>query len=125
MNTLMLAASMGSIEMLKEVLKLKPNINAKDRLGRTALHFACRRGSLEHVTLLLSYDIIEIDEQTNGGITPLMSAVSSGNVHLIAKCLNSNMNPFLMDAIGSSAIDYAASFKNVLGVDVRTLITQA
>ena len=44
-NTLMLAASIGSVKMLQTVLALGPNINAKDKIGRTALHFACRRGS--------------------------------------------------------------------------------
>ena len=47
-NTLMLAASTGTPQMLQMVLGLNANVNAKDALGRTALHFACRRGSLEH-----------------------------------------------------------------------------
>ena len=52
-----------------------------------------------------------------------MMAVYSGNVQLIAKCLNSNCNPFLHDALERTALEYAASFKDVLGVDVRELIT--
>ena len=118
-NTLMLAASIGSVKMLQTVLTLGPNINAKDKIGRTALHFACRRGSLEHFEVLIQYDTLEIDGQTDSGVTPLMMAVYSGNVQLIAACLNSNCNPFLQDALERSARDYASSFKDVLGVDVR------
>ena len=54
-----------------------------------------------------------------------MMAVSSGKTDLIALCLNSNCNPFFHDALKRTARDYAASFVDVLGVDVRQLIDQA
>ena len=60
-NTLMLASSIGSVNMLQTVLTLGPNINAKDRIGRTALHFACRRGSLEHFEALIAIEDIDLD----------------------------------------------------------------
>ena len=107
------------------VLTLGPSINAKDSIGRTALHFACRRGSLEHFNVLSEVEDIDLDAQTNSGVTPLMMAVHSGNIKLVAACLNANMNPFLKDGLERTAIDYAASFTDVLGVDVRLLITQA
>ena len=118
-NTLMLASSIGSVKMLQTVLALGPNVNAKDKIGRTALHFACRRGSLEHFEVLIQNEDIDLDAQTSSGVTPLMMAVYSGNVQLIAGCLNSNCNPFLHDALERTARDYASSFKDVLGVDVR------
>ena len=52
-----------------------------------------------------------------------MMAVSSGNIKLIAACLNGNLNPFLKDGLERTALDYAKSFTDVLGTDVRTLIT--
>ena len=115
----MVTCSIGSAEIMGHVLTLGPSINAKDSIGRTALHFACRRGSLEHFEVLVQYDTLEIDVQTDSGVTPLMMAVYSGNVQLIAACLNSNCNPFLHDALERRARDYASSFKDVLGVDVR------
>ena len=35
------------------------------------------------------------------------------------------MNPFLKDGLDRTAVDYASQFTDVLGVDVRLLITQA
>ena len=118
-NTLMLATSIGSVEMTQEVLALGPDINARDKIGRTALHFACRRGCLEHFNLLIQVEDIDLDAQTTSGVTPLMMAVYSGKTELIASCLNSNCNPFYHDALNRTARDYAASFTDVLGVDVK------
>ena len=43
----------------------------------------------------------------------------------MAECLNSNFNPFLRDALDRSAIDYAMHFRDVLGHDMRELISKA
>ena len=63
--------------------------------------------------------------QTNAGVTPLMMAVNSGNIKLIAECLNTNLNPFLKDGLDQTALDYAQAFTDTLGNDIRLLITQA
>ena len=54
-----------------------------------------------------------------------MMAVNSGNVQLIAECLNGNCNPFLHDGLNRTALDYASGFKDILGTDVRELIQSA
>ena len=94
-------------------------MNLKDNIGRTPLHFACRRGNLEIFNLLVQIEDIDLDCQTNAGVTPLMMAVHSGNIKLVAACLNSNLNPFLKDGLERTALDYASSFTDVLGTDVR------
>ena len=45
MNALHLAASFGSQKMLQSLLEMGADPNVRDSLGRTALHFACKRGS--------------------------------------------------------------------------------
>ena len=50
---------------------------------------------------------IEFDAVTNAGVTPLMTAVESGDIQLVAKCLNERLNPFLKDALDRTAFDYA------------------
>ena len=51
-----------------------------------------------------------------------MLAVESGNIELVAECLNNNLNPFLKDGLGRDASEYAVQFKDVLGVDMGLLI---
>ena len=63
-----------------KLLELGPNINAKDRIGRTALHQACRAGRVEIFELLIDVDGVDIDAITNAGVTPLMMAIESGNI---------------------------------------------
>ena len=43
------------------MIGLGADVNKKDALGRTALHFACRRGGLEHAQVLLNIEEIDLD----------------------------------------------------------------
>ena len=125
MTCLMLSASMGTAQITKVILQLNPDINAQDNRGRTALHFACRRGNQEIFDMLVESEEIDYDMQTNAGVTPLMMAVQSGNVKLVASCLNNNLNPFLKDGLERTAVDYAQSMTDEAGNSVRKLIKDA
>ena len=66
---------------LRQILTtLRPDVNARDDIGRTALHFACRAGKEENFDILMENDDIDFDAVTNAGVTPLMTAVESGNI---------------------------------------------
>ena len=121
----MMAASIGTPALTQIILGLNPDLNAQDQRGRTALHFACRRGNLEIFDMLVESEEIDYDMQTNAGVTPLMMAVHSGNVKLVASCLNNNLNPFLKDGLERTAIDYAQSMTDEAGNSVRKLIKDA
>ena len=54
MNLLMHVASTCGEEQLTQILDLDLNINLCDKIGRTALHFACRAGKLENFKILAS-----------------------------------------------------------------------
>ena len=54
-----------------------------------------------------------------------MMAVESGNIQLVAECLNGNLNPFLKDALDRRAKDYAQHYRDVLGRDMRDLLHTA
>ena len=47
-NLLMHVSATCDAECLGKILALGPNLNARDSLGRTALHFACRAGKEEN-----------------------------------------------------------------------------
>ena len=119
------SSSKCTIEQFAQVLALGPDLNARDKTGRTALHFACRAGNLEIFSQLFEDQSVDIDAITTCGVTPLMMAIESGNIQLVALALNKNLNPFLVDALGKRAIDYAQAFRDVMGHDMRDLITAA
>lgn len=66
-----------------------------------------------------------MDIPTNAGVTPLMMAVESGKIQLVAECLNNNLNPFLRDALDRSPLDYSQKYTGNLGNDMRQLISVA
>ena len=82
--TMLAASSQCTADDFQQILGLGPDLNMRDRVGRTALHFACRAGRLEVFNLLFADDIVEIDAVTNCGVTPLMMAIESGNIQLVA-----------------------------------------
>ena len=73
----------------------------------------------------MEIDSVDVDAVSNAGVTPLMMAIESGNIQLVAEALNSNLNPFLKDALGRQALDYAQAFRDVMGHDMRELIQRA
>ena len=49
----MFAAVSGYPECIKRLLELGADVAAKDKFGKTPLHYGCRGGSIENVTMLL------------------------------------------------------------------------
>ena len=121
-NLLMHASALFPSDQLQTILELNPNVNARDSVGRTALHFACRAGNIDTFQVLTEIDDVDVDAVTNSGVTALMMAIESGNISLVAECLNANLNPFIKDALDRTAMDYAATYRDVLGQDMRQLI---
>ena len=106
-NMLMYAAANYNAATIGELLARNPEYNSKDKFGRTALHYACRAGNLETFQLLVSLPEIEINAMTNAGVTPLMMAVQSGKIEVVAAALNNSLNPFPKDALGNDALHYS------------------
>ena len=124
-TTLMLVAGTGNARDITQILSLNPTINQTDSYGRTALHFACRSGNTETFGVLVELEEIEFDVFTNAGVTPLMMAVESRNIELVAACLRANCNPFLKDALKQTAMDYANFKRDQLDNDIAIIIDQA
>ena len=77
---LMHVSATCNAECLQLILPLQPNVNARDSIGRTALHFACRAGKIDSFDILVENDEVDVDAVSNAGVTPLMTAVESGNI---------------------------------------------
>ena len=109
-TSLMHCAADGSSEMLEQILALGAEINARDVVGRSALHYAARAGRTENLEFLLEQEGVEIDLMTFGGTTPLMMAAESGNKEAVVQCLNASCNPFAQNALGQTALTFAEKF---------------
>ena len=77
-------AATCNAQQLRQILTLRPKVNARDDIGRTALHLACRAGKKENFAVLMESEDIDSDAVTNAGVTPLMTAVESGDIQLVA-----------------------------------------
>eukprot|EP00353_Schmidingerella_taraikaensis_P016520 CAMPEP_0185602980 /NCGR_PEP_ID=MMETSP0436-20130131/2127_1 /TAXON_ID=626734 ORGANISM="Favella taraikaensis, Strain Fe Narragansett Bay" /NCGR_SAMPLE_ID=MMETSP0436 /ASSEMBLY_ACC=CAM_ASM_000390 /LENGTH=153 /DNA_ID=CAMNT_0028233307 /DNA_START=54 /DNA_END=515 /DNA_ORIENTATION=+ len=119
---LMHVSALCGEQAVQQILALQPDVNTRDAIGRSALHYACRSGNADTFRALVGVEECEIDAITNAGVSPLMCAVDSGNIELVVLCLNEKLNPFLKDALDRSALDYARHFNNVQGHNMRELI---
>ena len=124
-TTLMLVAGKGSGADVQKLLELNPDVNKTDKYGRTALHFSCRSGNESTFETLVALEELEYDVFTHAGVTPLMMAVESRNIELVAACLRANFNPFLHDGLGHSALDYARFGHEKLDNDISVIIDNA
>ena len=124
-TTLMLVAGKGQAEDIVKLLALNPDVNKTDKYGRTALHFACRSGNENTFNELVALEELEYDVFTRAGVTPLMMAVESRNIELVAACLRANFNPFLHDGLGHTALDYARFGHEKLDNDISVIIDNA
>ena len=94
-TALMLAASIGTPECCQLILQSgQVDINQRDRAGRSALHFACKAGNLATMRCLLTVPGLNFELRTHGGQTPLIHATQSGDIYIVAECLNRGFNPF-------------------------------
>ena len=101
MTATMHASAVAGNTVMQALLERGPDLARQDSTGRTALHYACRAGNHKTVRILLGMVSAEVRElRTNGGITPLMSAVQSGDIDVVNQCLTAGCNPLAEDLLG-------------------------
>jgi ankyrin repeat protein len=95
-TSLHLSATHGTVMVAKAILKRKTgSVNVGEHRGKTPLHLAAAYGHMEMVKLLLEHGA-EVDQECNGGLTPLHLAcgcVTDANDivnHLLAHGANVN-----------------------------------
>jgi ankyrin repeat protein len=79
LTPLMVAAMQGKIDMVREFVGRATNLEATDRLGRSALHYAIASRRIEMVNLLLS--VMPVLDPGSGG--PLDAALNAGDEKII------------------------------------------
>lgn len=79
---LMLASARGHVEMLKEILNLKVDVNEPDFQGDTAIHYAVSTNQVASAKLLIASGA-RVKSQRPDGITSLMQAVQFGSGEMV------------------------------------------
>ena len=80
---------MGTDDSPSFWLSIEPQflVLARDKLGRVPLHYACAKGSLECLELLLDEEPTAVRIGDREGVTPLMAAIAAGQIECAEKCL--------------------------------------
>lgn len=100
-NCVHLAAQFAAgYEMIHTLLRSKNfDVNAQDKYGNTALHFAVKSGSLEMVTLLIKEYGAKIKIKNEAKMTPLHVAIYSGYFGIVEFLVKNGSSPKLLTGI--------------------------
>ena len=107
---LMTAADSGHVEVVRLLLaRTRPDVNAKDYDGSTALHFAARRGKTEAARLLIEAGA-DVNATDNHGRTALMYAAMNGYRPSTALLLGRRATVDAKDRAGNTALLLATRY---------------
>lgn len=104
-------ARTGTVAQMEVLLKKNPKVvNQINDAGYSPLILACYRGNTEVAAFLINNGA---DLNYNNAMgTPLMAAVVKNNLEIVNLLLDKNVDVNQTDANGTTALIYAAMFKN-------------
>jgi hypothetical protein len=123
---LLAAARKGDIAAVRALLDKGVDINSKTRYGATALSYACDRGYLEVVTLLIERGADVNVKDTFYGATPIDWAAQNGHPDVARLLLDKGakgVDSVLMTGIGSSNVALVKVALDKGGISSATLTT--
>jgi ankyrin repeat protein len=123
MTPLLLALSQGHAEVAKYLLEAGADATLADEVGNTALYQAVGRGNGEFVRLLLSRSKADLNVRGQGGMTPLLLALSQGHAEVVKYLLEAGADSTLADEAGNAALHQAAGDGH--GEIVRLLLSHS
>ena len=94
------AAERGDIHAVLEAISSGLDVNTKDCVGRTALHWAVAEGHAELAELLLQSGA-KVNAQDEGGLTPLHVAAATNMLDMVRLLLRERANASLVDGAGN------------------------
>lgn len=101
-------AQKGNLESVKALIEKDPElVNAKDKDGRTPLHWACRGVHLEVVKFLVEKGA-DVNAEDSSKIVPLHSLATRNSAKAIAVLAAKGANVDTKDYGGNTALHYAA-----------------
>jgi ankyrin repeat protein len=107
-SALMKAAREAKLDIMKEILKLEPNLEIQNIDGNTALWNACFGGNTKCVELLIQNGI-NLDNTNDNGVTALMYCASAGHLDMTQLLVSNSANKDITNLDGFKAIDLAST----------------
>ena len=101
------AAYDGNEKRVREILQTKPDPDARDSSGGTALHAAMFQKNIKIVTLLLDYGLDINAIGPKNGYTPLHDAVWANNTEAIRLLLSRGADPTIRNHEGLTPMEKA------------------
>ncbi|XP_076435398.1 putative palmitoyltransferase ZDHHC13 [Babylonia areolata] len=101
------AALSGQIDDVKKHLQRGDDVNAKDKAGYTALHYAARNKHLEVCRILLTHGSDVNAATRTGKATPLHRAAYVGSREVVQLLLQCKADPLFVDADGMTPLHKA------------------
>jgi hypothetical protein len=108
-NLLILACQASAYDLLPLLLSKGCNVNARNKVGATCLHFACfvDTFSPDAAVALVRHGAVAEIAEPEFGCTPLHWAAFSGDVELCATLCRAGANPTTLDKNGCDPIHYS------------------
>ncbi len=108
------SASSGNINGVKKYIDAGGDINAADRLGRTAFYYAIMYNKTEAAKLLMAHGAKDTNprEQKSRGRMPIHYAAMKGNIEIIKLLLASGVDVNTKEKDGTTPLMIAASNEN-------------
>jgi ankyrin repeat protein len=101
------AAKRGDTAAVRVRLRDRPDVNAPDVNGATALLWAAERDNVDTVDLLVRAGA-DVTIANRYGVTPLLVACTNGNAAIVEKLLQAGADPNTMSSEGETALMTAA-----------------
>lgn len=109
------------IQLALFFIELGVNPSETDLNGQTCLFYACNKGKIDYVKLLLEKENININHKDYYGQTPIFYAVSKGYIELTTYLISQGAEVNIIDNLGQSCIFYSVLHKQY---EVTNLLIQ-
>ncbi|XP_066023841.1 ankyrin-2-like isoform X3 [Pocillopora verrucosa] len=108
LTPLMVAAFTGKLRAVKWLLEKGATVACEDKRGWSPLHHAAKGGDPDTIDLILTH-LPDVDSKTADGETPLIIAVSDGELQGVKYLLERGANPLAKDNKGQDSLYHASS----------------